>query len=100
MRDILTDERYAGTMIYNRTTQKLKTPSRRNPKDQWIRTPEAFEPVIDPRVFADAAVSPNVPASTRRSTCWTNWTRYLIARRCPVVIGPFCGGHAVTLNVL
>ncbi len=52
VRDILTDERYAGTMIYNRTTQKLKTPTRRNPKDQWIRTPESFEPLIEPSVFA------------------------------------------------
>ena len=54
VRDILMDERYAGTMIYNRTTQKLKTPSRPNPKDQWIRTPESFEPMIDPKVFAKA----------------------------------------------
>ena len=48
------DERYAGTMIYNRTTQKLKTPSRPNPKDQWIRTPKSFEPMIDPKDFAKA----------------------------------------------
>ena len=54
VRDILMDERYAGTMVYNRTTQKLKTPTRRNPKDQWIRTPESFEPLIEPSVFAKA----------------------------------------------
>jgi DNA invertase Pin-like site-specific DNA recombinase len=54
VRDILMDERYTGTMVYNRTTQKLKTPSRLNPKDKWIRTPESFERVIEPEVFAKA----------------------------------------------
>jgi len=54
VRDILMDERYTGTMVYNRTTQKLKTPSRHNPKDKWIRTPESFERMIEPEVFAKA----------------------------------------------
>jgi DNA invertase Pin-like site-specific DNA recombinase len=54
VRDILRDERYTGTMIYNRTTQKLKTPSRPNPKEKWIRTPESFERMIAPEVFAGA----------------------------------------------
>ena len=34
-------------MVYNRTTQKLKTPSRANPQEMWIRTPESFERVIE-----------------------------------------------------
>ena len=54
VRDILIDERYTGTMVYNRTTQKLKTPSRPNPKEKWIRTPESFERMIEPEVFARA----------------------------------------------
>lgn len=54
LRDILMDERYAGTMVYNRTTQKLKTPSRANPKEKWIRTPESFERMIEPEIFARA----------------------------------------------
>ena len=54
IREILLDERYTGTMIYNRTTQKLKTPSRRNPQEKWIRTPESFQRVIEPEVFAKA----------------------------------------------
>ena len=51
VRDILTDERYAGTMVYNRTTQRLKTASRANPKDEWIRTPESFERIVESEVF-------------------------------------------------
>ena len=54
VRDILIDERYTGTMVYNRTSQKLKTPSRANPKEEWIRTPESFERIIEPAVFARA----------------------------------------------
>ena len=54
VRDILMDERYTGTMVYNRTTQKLKTPSRANPKEKWVRTPESFERMIEPAVFARA----------------------------------------------
>jgi len=54
VRDILMDERYAGTMVYNRTTQKLKTPSRANPKEEWILAPESFERMIEPEVFAQA----------------------------------------------
>ncbi len=54
VREILIDERYTGTMVYNRTTQKLKTPSRPNPKEKWIRTPGSFERIIEPKVFASA----------------------------------------------
>ena len=54
VRDILRDERYAGTMVYNRTIQKLKTSSRANPKEKWIRTPESFERIIELGVFARA----------------------------------------------
>ena len=32
VRRILLNELYAGTLVYNRTTQKLKTPTRHNPK--------------------------------------------------------------------
>ena len=41
-------------MLYNRTSQKLKTRSRPNPPEQWVRTPEAFEGVIGPEQFAEA----------------------------------------------
>jgi hypothetical protein len=54
VRDILMDERYTGTMVYNRTTQKLKTPSRANPKEKWIRAPQSFERMIELEIFAQA----------------------------------------------
>jgi len=54
VRRILTNPMYAGTLVYNKTTQKLKTPSRRNPEDQWIKTSGAFDPVVDPDLFQQA----------------------------------------------
>ncbi len=51
---ILINELYVGTLVYNRTTQKLKTPSRDNPKTDWIRTSGAFDPIVEQSVFDQA----------------------------------------------
>lgn len=56
VRHILTNQQYAGAVVYNRTTQRLKTKRRTNPREQWIVTPDAYEPVISPELF-DAAQS-------------------------------------------
>lgn len=51
VRRILFNELYLGTIVYNRTTQKLKTPSHRNPETLWVKTGNAFDQLIDPAVF-------------------------------------------------
>jgi DNA invertase Pin-like site-specific DNA recombinase len=51
---ILTNEKYVGNNVYNRTSQKLQTAKRSNPRDEWIRREEAFEPLIDKDSFAAA----------------------------------------------
>ena len=53
-RRILTNVMYAGTLVYNKTTKKLKTPTRRNPQKDWIRTPGAFVPLVEPSIFDHA----------------------------------------------
>lgn len=50
----LQNEKYVGTMVYNRTSSKLKTPRRPNPRDAWVRTPEAFEGIISVEQFLRA----------------------------------------------
>jgi DNA invertase Pin-like site-specific DNA recombinase len=50
----LCNEKYAGTMLYNQTTQKLKTPSHQNPPELWVRTPQAFRGLVDPELFLQA----------------------------------------------
>jgi len=51
---ILRNEKYAGTMVYNQTSQKLKTPCRRNPPEDWVRTPGAFEGIVTYEQFTKA----------------------------------------------
>ena len=51
---ILTSELYAGTMVYNKTSSKLKSPRTLNPSEQWIKTPKAFEAIITSELFLKA----------------------------------------------
>jgi len=51
---ILKNELYAGTMVYNKTSQKLKTPIKQNPRENWVRTPKAFDAIIDTQIFEQA----------------------------------------------
>lgn len=66
VRRILTNIMYAGTLVYNKTTSKLQTPTRRNPVDQWIRTAGAIDPLVDQAVF-DRAQSVLAEAALRYS---------------------------------
>jgi len=54
VRHILTNEQYAGAVVYNRTTQRLKTRRRTNPPDQWIITPDSYDPVVSHELFEGA----------------------------------------------
>lgn len=54
VRHILTDQQYAGAVVYNRTTQRLKEKRQRNPWDQWIITPNAYEPIVTPALYDKA----------------------------------------------
>ena len=54
VRRILLNELYVGTLVYNRTTQKLKTPTRHNAKTEWIKTPDAFDPLVERTIFDEA----------------------------------------------
>ncbi|WP_252153218.1 recombinase family protein [Escherichia coli] len=48
---ILTNEKYIGNNVYNRTSGRLKTRSVRNPQDQWIRCDGAWDPVVSVEKF-------------------------------------------------
>jgi DNA invertase Pin-like site-specific DNA recombinase len=51
---ILTHPKYKGTAIYNRTTERLCSKSRKVPESEWIVAPNAFEPLVEPRIFEAA----------------------------------------------
>ena len=54
IRRILMNELYIGTLVYNKTRRKLKTPKRQNPRDEWIRTGDAFDPIVEQAIFEHA----------------------------------------------
>ncbi|MCA9107525.1 MAG: recombinase family protein, partial [Planctomycetales bacterium] len=50
----LRNETYIGTIVYNKTSQKLKTPRRDNPPDEWVKSPEAFDGLVSLDAFIRA----------------------------------------------
>ena len=54
VKKILTHPKYKGTAIYNRTTERLCSKSRKVPEPEWIIVPNAFEPLVEPGTFEAA----------------------------------------------
>jgi DNA invertase Pin-like site-specific DNA recombinase len=54
IRIILTHPKYIGCAVFGRVSKKLNTTTVNVPKSEWILTPGAFEPIIDPVTFAEA----------------------------------------------
>lgn len=48
---ILQNEIYAGTMVWNKTSSKMKSPTHANPEPDWIRANEAFDPIVSRDLF-------------------------------------------------
>jgi DNA invertase Pin-like site-specific DNA recombinase len=51
---VLTAPKYTGCHIYGRTSVRLSTPRVKLPRAEWVLTPGAFEPLVDPSVFSEA----------------------------------------------
>ena len=45
---LLTNEKYIGNNIYNRTSFKLKKKRVTNPPEMWVRADHAFAPIVEP----------------------------------------------------
>lgn len=54
IKSVLSNEKYTGTLVYNRKSTKLRQPVTRNPKEDWVRQTGAFEGIVSKSVF-DAA---------------------------------------------
>jgi hypothetical protein len=46
VRELLSNEKYLGTCVYNRTSKKLGAKWRRNPHQEWVRKPGAFDAIV------------------------------------------------------
>jgi len=51
---ILTNEKYIGNNVFNRTSFKLKVKRVKNLPDKWVRSDGAFQGIVDPGHFLDA----------------------------------------------
>jgi DNA invertase Pin-like site-specific DNA recombinase len=51
---VLKNESYIGNLLYNRTTQRLTSKRRPNPRNVWIRAEGVFEKVVDEALFKSA----------------------------------------------
>jgi DNA invertase Pin-like site-specific DNA recombinase len=49
---VLTNEKYIGNNVYNKTSSKLRKRISRNPPDKWVRCDGAFQGVVSLEVFA------------------------------------------------
>jgi len=51
VRGILTNPKYKGTYLYNRTSKRLHAPQRMNAETKWVVVPGAFAPIVDAATF-------------------------------------------------
>ncbi|HEU5047351.1 MAG TPA: recombinase family protein [Rickettsiales bacterium] len=51
---VLTNEKYIGNNVFNRTSFKLKKRHVNNPPEMWVRADQAFEAVVEPSYFYTA----------------------------------------------
>lgn len=52
--EVLTNEKYIGNNVYNRTSFKLKKLRVENTPDMWIKKERAFEPIVPPDIYYTA----------------------------------------------
>ncbi len=54
IQQVLTNEKYIGNNVYNRSSFKLKFKRVKNPPEMWIRSDGAFEAIVDTQLFYQA----------------------------------------------
>lgn len=64
---ILTNEKYAGTLIFNRSTQRLRSSRRPNDLHKWIKVEDAFAGIVSKEMFNRTR-----QVRLRRGKHWTN----------------------------
>ena len=54
VKEMLSNEKYVGSSLYNRTSKKLNAKCVRNPTSEWISTKKAFDPIVTDEQFDKA----------------------------------------------
>jgi hypothetical protein len=76
----LPEEKYIGTQVYNRISQKMQEPRQRNPRSQWVRKINAFPGIVDPELFHRAQQRLEKRKSRRADEDLLELLRNLLAR--------------------
>ena len=66
---VLTNEKYIGSNVFNRQSFKLKEKRVKNPRDQWVIKENAFEPIVDISYFYKAQGIIHERSKSNRVAC-------------------------------
>ncbi len=64
---VLTNEKYAGTLIFNRSTQRMRSSRRPNDVGKWVRLENAFPSIVTRELFEKTRLE-----RARRGRHWTD----------------------------
>lgn len=54
VKQILTNDKYAGTLVFNRSTQRFRTSRRPNSQTTWVKVEDAFESIVSREKLEEA----------------------------------------------
>ncbi|NNG25550.1 recombinase family protein [Telluria aromaticivorans] len=67
VKQILTNDKYAGTLVFNRSTRRLRSSRRPNTPATWVRLEDAFDAIVSREKLAEARAE-----RQRRRKQWSN----------------------------
>lgn len=67
VKQILTNDKYVGTLVFNRSTQRFRTSRRPNSPSIWVKVPDAFEAIVPHEKLEEARAE-----RRRRNKHWTD----------------------------
>ena len=67
VKQVLTNDKYTGTLVFNRSTQRLKSSRRANAQAAWVRVEDAFDAIVPRELLEDARAERN-----RRRRQWSD----------------------------
>ena len=67
VKQILTNDKYAGTLVFNRSTQRFRTSRRPNTPSTWVKVEDAFEAIVSREKLEEARAE-----RQRRRKQWTD----------------------------
>lgn len=67
VKQILTNDKYAGTLVFNRSTQRFRTSRRPNAPSNWVKLEHAFEAIVSREKLEQARAE-----RQRRRKQWTD----------------------------